>query len=257
MKRICVLLVAFILATGFVFAQENGEELELTQEPETRRERSIELFNMEISVSFPIHWTNGLHNDEFYRMINEISEEHMMEDKSVTANTAIGLGLIFNFTRAFGWMLDFDFFYGAKLTGFASPTSDYIGMSGANVFFGPVFYIFNNNVLRLPLSVGAHMYYFTDDLWIPQLDGSTGMWMNRHDLQFGPMVSLGVQFHFSRDIYMFSRTGVAIDLFRTHRIKWYDGHGNAHEFLDDTHRHFNEISINWLVKPSLGLGIKY
>jgi len=253
MKKLFVLLVALILAAGVAFAQENGYDSDF----EVATERPIEIFNLEISIGFPVHWTNGLHNDEFYRIINEPSAQNMMEDKSVTANTAIGLATIFNFTRTFGWKLDLDFFYGAKLQGFSQPTSDFIGLSGANIFFGPVFYIFNNNVLRLPLAVGFHMYYFTEDLWVPQLNNAAtpngGLWMNRSDVQFGPAVSLGVQFHFNRDLYMFSKTGVAIDLFRVHRIKWYDGD----DFWDEDHRHFNDISVNWSIKPSLGLGIKY
>jgi len=257
MKKLFVLFVVLILAVGVAFAQEedNFYENGFTPTPaqELPRERPIEFFNFEISIGFPIHWTNSIHNDEFYELINMRSGDQMMEDKTVTANTSIGIGLVFNFTRVVGLSLDMDFFYGAKLAGFAAPTSDYIGLSGANIFLGPVFYVFNNNILRVPVGVGFHLYYFTDDLWVPQIDDGEGRWLNRHDLQFGPAVSLAVQFHFSRDIYIFSRTSVAIDLFRTHSIKWYDGS----DYYDETHSHFSDISINWLVKPSIGLGIKY
>jgi len=247
MKKLSIILAALILVSGFAFAQEDS----FFEDESERRERPIEFFNMEIGVGFPVHWTNAPHDDVFYEEIFGYTIPDMMRDKSATANTAIGLAMIFNFSRGFGWALDVDFFYGAKLAGFASPTSDYNGMSGANIFFGPVFYIFNNNVLRLPLGIGAHLYYFTDEIWVPFLE--EGAWLNRHDLQVGLGASLGVQFHFSRDIYLFSKTAVAIDFFRQHKIYWFDSADlktSESSFGDGFH-------INWTVKPSLGLGIKY
>ena len=257
MRKFAVLLVALILVTGFAFAQDNGNGngFDFESEPETK-ERSIEIFNMEIYVGFPIHWTNGAQNDEFYQEVfgDAAFIENMMKDKSATANTAIGLGFIFNFTKSFGLGLDFDCFYGAKLSGFANPNSDYIGLSGANIFFGPIFYIFNNDLLRLPLGLGFHMYYFTDELWIPMLDSDAGGWLNRHDLQFGPSISLGVQFHFGSEVYLFSKTSVAIDIFRSHKIKWFEGTGGEYKEVTSS---FTDTSINWNVKPSVGIGIKY
>ena len=240
MKKLLVLLIALILVSGFAFAQE--DELE---EP---KQRKIEIFNMEVSIGFPIHWTNGFHdNDDFYAF-----SAHEMEDKLVTANTSVGLGLIFNFTKVFGFKFDFDFFYGAKLAGFSTPTSDYNSLFGANVFIGPVFYLFNNDLLRVPFAVGAHMYYFADDLWVLQMNDQ-GAWVSRTELQFGPMVSLGIQFHFDNGIYIFNRTDVGVDLIRMHSIRYYDTINT--EFVKNECVDF--INVNWSVKPTIGIGLKY
>jgi len=249
MKKLSVFLAVMILATGFVFAQEEGD----LEEQAPKKERQIELFHLQLSIGFPIHWTNGLHNDEFYQQINLDTADIMMEDKTVTANTAIGLSLIFNFTKIVGLTLDMDFFYGAKLSGFASPTSDHISLFGANIFLGPIFYIFNNDLLRIPIGIGVHMYYFGDDLWMTELSGNNGAWVRRTEFQFGPAISLGVEFHFTRNIYIFSKTNIAIDLVRMHSMKWHNGAG---EYFDESHMDLF-TAVNWKVKPSLGLGIKF
>jgi hypothetical protein len=241
MKKLFIVLAVFVFVAGFAFAQEDA----------TERERDIEFFNMQISVGFPVHWTNGLHDDTFYPS-NTATGDNMMEDRSVTANTSIGLALVFNFTKGFGFILDMDMFFGAKLSGFAAPTSDYNSLFGANVFFGPVFYLFNNNGLRIPFAVGAHMYYFADDLWVTELN-SNGAWVNRSELQLGAAASLGLQFHFNRSTYMFTNTTVAINFVRMHSRKWFDSVNNVYEEMSCT----DMMEINWGVKPSIGLGIKF
>jgi len=229
MKKLCFLLAVFLLATA-VFAQEERKEL------------GIERFNLEVNVGFPVHWTNGVHDDA-------VNQGNKFEDKFVTANTAIGVATTFNFTRVIGLTLDTDFSLGAKLSGFASPTSDYISLAGANVFLGPVFYLYNANSLRIPLAVGVHMYYFADDLWIPNL-GNSGAWINRQDFQIGPGFSLGIQYHFDNGVYIFSRTNVMLDIYRMHTL--YGSDGTA---LDD--QYHSDYSLNWSVKPCIGIGIKF
>ncbi|MCL2800324.1 MAG: hypothetical protein FWD28_01015 [Treponema sp.] len=190
MKKLSVLLVVLILTTGFVFAQENG----------SGREREIEFVNVEFSFGFPVHWTNGIHDDALYLAMPNLGE--MMSDKTVTVNTAFGIALTLNFTKTFGFMLDADMFFGAKLTGFANPTSDFNSLFGANLTIGPVFYLINTDVLRIPLVIGAHAYFFADDLWIPIDNNGDGTWLNRTDLQIGASISLGVQYHFDNNIYI-------------------------------------------------------
>jgi len=231
MKKLCFLTAA-ILVASMAFAQKA-----LAQEG-----LRTEKFSLEVNVGFPIHWTNGLHDDP-------MNEGNMIEDKSVTANTAIGLAANFNFNRKFGVTLDADFSFGAKLAGYASPTSDYISLSGVNVFLGPVLYLYNSNALRIPLAFGVHMYYFGDNLWIPSL-GTEGAWLSRQDFQFGPGVSLGVQYHFDSGIYMFSRTNVTVDFLRAHSMKG----SNGSELTKESH---GDVSPNWSVKPSLGIGVKF
>ena len=244
MKKLCFVAAA-ILAASVAFAQGNvaqqGKPIAGEQEV-VKPERGIEKFDVEINVGFPIHWTNGLHDDP-------ANAGNMIEDKFVTANTAIGFGMNYNFNRTVGLALDMDFSFGAKLSGFATPTSDYIGLSGANIFLGPVMYLHNSNGLRIPLAFGFHMYYFGDDLWIPDL-GTAGAWINRQELQFGLGISLGVQYHFDNGIYMFSRTNVAFDFIRVHSMK--DSDGTAL-----TKKSHTDLSANWSVKPCLGIGIKF
>jgi len=230
MKKLCLLAAVFLVA-GAAFAQEN-----------VKTDLGIEKFSMEVNVGFPIHWTNGVHEDA-------ANSDNKFEDKSVTANTSIGLATTFNFSRSVGLILDMDFSIGAKLAGFASPTSDYISLAGANFFAGPVFYLYNSNSLRIPLAFGVHMYYFADDLWIPGL-GSDGAWLKRQEFQIGPGLSLGVQYHFDNSVYIFSKTNVAVDIFRVHSQEGSDGsayRGNYHK----------DVSVNWSVKPCIGIGVKF
>jgi len=231
MKKLYFLIAVFLVASA-VFAQENY-----------RDELGIERFNMEVNVGFPVHWTNGVHNDT-------VNDGNKYEDKFATADTAIGLAGTYNINRNIGITLDMDFFFGAKLTGFSSPTSNYISLSGLNVFVGPVFYLYNNGALRIPFTAGLHFYYFGDDLWIPELDGSGGSWTNRHEFQFGPEVSLGIQYHFDNNVYIFSRTNAGIDFLRVHSMNLSDGSEYSKKF----HR---DLSLNWDVKPSIGIGMKF
>jgi len=230
MKKLFFLAAVFLVAS-MAFAQES-----------MRTELGIERLDLEINVGFPVHWTNGMHDDA-------VNQGNVFEDKSVTANTAIGVAATYNFTRSIGVMLDMDFFLGAKLAGFSSPTSDYISLAGMNLFLGPVFYLYNSNSLRIPFTFGVHMYYFTDDLWVPDL-GNNGAWMNRHDFQIGPEFSLGIQYHFDNGVYIFSRTNVALDFYRVHGLLGSDGttyEGSPHM----------DFALNWRVKPTIGIGIKF
>jgi len=254
MKKLIVLPMILILAAGICFAQANTSVSELP---------AIERFDLEISAGFPVHWTNAKHGQDFYWF----NPDYVMEDKSVTANTAIGFSMNINFNRKIGINFDTDFFYGAKIAGFSNPTSDYISMFGANVFTGPVFYLYSGNFLRIPLALGLHMYYFSDDLWMPNLAGydpqnpttqnTAGYWVNRRDFQLGPGITLGVQFHFSENIYIFSRTNIVLDLFRWHQIDYIadDGSGSGTNTADSKSE--SEFVISWGIKPVLGIGIKY
>jgi len=253
MKKIAVLLIVFVLTAGLSFAQE---------------EREIELINVELGLGFPVHWSKGIHNDTFYIFNsgykNPDDTKGFGEDITVTANTSFGVGITFNFTRIIGLSIDGDFFFGGKLAGFSAPTSDYISLFGANVFLGPTFYVYNDNKLRIPLSVGVHMYYFADDIWVPELNASTpetgkGAWLNRTDLQLGAVLSIGVQFHFNSGIYVFSKTQVALDFVRFHSIKgWYTTDvSNAASFVYNDKMDIVHLGVNWGIKPVIGIGITY
>jgi len=254
MKKLIVLPMVLILAAGLCFAQTNGSESERP---------AIEKFDLEINAGFPIHWTNTKHDQGFYWF----NPGYTMEDKSVTANTAIGFSMNFNINRVIGLNLDTDFFYGAKIAGFSNPTSDYISMFGANLFTGPVFYLYNNNFLRIPLAIGIHLYYFSDDLWMPNLAGydpqnptsqnNDGYWVNRRDFQLGPGITLGIQFHFNDSIYIFSRANIVMDFFRWHQIDYIadDGTGTGTNTAQSKSEH--EFVISWGIKPVIGIGIKF
>jgi len=259
MKKLFVLLLTMILAAGVAFAQEASATSQETTE-EAAPTRQIERMSLEVTIGFPIHWTTGLHNNEFYPKHPDDSTIYM-EDRSATANTSIGVALNFNFTRIFGFVIDADFFYGAKIQGFSNPNSDYIALSSANVFIGPVFYLYNNNTFRVPFGISAHMYYFGDDLWVPDIspepvDGA-GWWMNRTEIQFGLGLSLGFQYHFNRDIYVFSRTNVSIDFVRIHSIKEVNDHdGSGTAYREASHTNILVGGIHWTVKPTIGIGMK-
>jgi len=248
MKKIAVLLIVFVLTAGLTFAQE---------------EREIEFINVELGLGFPVHWSKGIHNDDFYKF-NDGYTNGYGEDITVSANTSFGVGITFNFTRIIGLSVDGDFFFGGKLAGFSAPTSDYISLFGANFFIGPTFYVYNDNKLRIPLSVGVHMYYFADDIWVPELNDPSsnvlgqGAWLNRTDLQLGVVLSIGVQFHFNSGIYVFSKTQVALDFVRFHSIKgWYTTSSTPASFDYNDKMDIVHLGVNWGVKPVIGIGITY
>jgi hypothetical protein len=230
MKKLLILLGVLILVSGISFAlEETGN------------------FEVELSLGFPVHWSNGLHDASFYS-----NNPVYQPDKTVTANTSIGLGFVYNLNRRIGITLDTDFFFGARLSGFAYPTSDYNSIFGGNAFLGMIVYLYNGNALKIPLGIGAHFYYFADEIWLPESDalGSDGDWITRHDFQLGPALNLGIQYHFNNKLYVFSRTNVALDAFRLHTIKGAVGS----KYVSENHK---DVALNWMVKPSLGLGIKF
>jgi len=255
MKKLFVLPVILFLAAGLCFAEVTESASKIPE---------IEKFDLEIYAGFPVHWTNAKHDQDFYWF----NPGYTMEDKAVTANTAIGLSMTFNFAKYIGINMDTDFFYGARIAGFSNPSSDYISMFGTNIFMGPVFYLYNGNFLRIPLTVGSHFYYYSDDLWMPDLVGSvpatppvptasSGFWTNRKDFQIGPGISLGVQFHFNKNIYIFSRTHVSVDLFRWRRINYIADDGTGSGTYTDQTKTKTEFAVSWGIKPVLGIGIKF
>jgi hypothetical protein len=254
MKKLIVLPMILFLAAGLCFAEVNDS---------ASRNQRTEKFDLEIYAGFPVHWTNARHDQGFYWF----NPDYIMEDKSVTANTAIGLSMIYNFNKYIGLNMDTDFFYGAKLAGFSKPSSDYISMFGTNIVIGPVFYLYNNNVLRIPLTIGSHFYFYSDDLWMPDLIGydpqnpssqsTAGFWANRRDFQLGPVISLGLQYHFNESIYIFSRTSVNVDFFRWHQISYIADDGTGNGTYTAQIKTETEIAVAWGVKPVLGIGIKF
>jgi len=265
MKKLFVLPMVLLLAAGLCFAEVYEPEYGVHDDVKRSATRvsEIEKLDLEIYAGFPVHWTNAKHDQGFYWF----NPNYTMEDKSVTANTAIGLSMTFNFTNKIGLNLDADFFYGAKLAGFSNPSSDYISMFGTNIVIGPVFYPYNGTFLRIPLTVGGHFYYFSDDLWMPNLIGydpqkpvsqtTAGFWANRRDFQLGPVISLGVQFHFDKNIYIFSRTNVSLDLFRWHQVSYIADDGSGNGTYTSVVKNEAEFAVSWGIKPVLGIGIKF
>jgi len=235
MKKPFILFAVFVLVTSLSFAQESGG----TDSDET--DRKIEKYNAEVNIGFPVHWTNGFHDPA--------------EDRTVTAYSSIGVGITFNFTEKVGLIMEGDISYGAELSGVSTtPTSDYINLFAANMFLGPLFYLYNNNVFRVPLVVGVHIYYSSDNLWIPSLDGNAGSWVSRNDTQFGFGFSLGFQFHFDNGVYLFSRTSVILDFIRIHSSEGYDGVTAAPYVVESC---LDIFPLSWYVKPVAGIGIRF
>jgi hypothetical protein len=294
MKKLFILLAIFILVSGLCFAQieaappagggaaganggANGGAPALPKP---------ELFDLEISVGYPVHWTNAEHDKEFYTFYHQV---YTQLDKPVTANTSIGIALLWNFSRKVGFTIDYDFFYSTRMQGFSAAMSDSVSLFGMNALVGPTFFIYNGTFLRVPLAIGAHVYYYSDELWQPYLNPARqpsdpdtgqpvplvvdGFWMQRRDFQVGPGVSLGAQFHFNNNIYFFMKTSVAIDIYRWHQIRWIqdvaliadpitgvpepiDDFPN-YNFYDNETKDEWEFVISWNVKPVIGLGIKF
>ena len=240
MKKLALLLLALLFITGFCFAQEEAEE--------TDYEESQDFFCIEITMGVPVHWTNSPKSHDYFNQY-EI-------DKTVTVDTAIGLALVFNFTKSFGITLDTDFFFGSDVMGESSTTSASTSLSGFNMFLGPVFYLYNGAYLRIPLGIGAHLYYWSSEVWVPDSGVVAGVmtpgaWYSTSDLQIGPSISLGIQFHFDRNIYILSRTSIALDMFRWHSVIMNDSVLGKQEHSD------SEFALSWYVKPTIGAGIKF
>lgn len=270
MKKLSVLLAVLLLVSGFAIAQEEeaAEEDDFVweyyyaedEDIETVQARQIETWSMEVNIGFPVHWTNGIHENEL-----PLGDITYMSDKFVTANTAIGLSVNYNISRIFGFIFDIDIFYGARLTGFSEPSSDYNSLSGMNILVGPVWYLYNNNILRIPLALGLHMYSFTDELWVPMLSPTPtpppatpppatpppGQWVRRTDFQLGLGIYLGVQFHFNNDIYLFSRTNAAVDFIRVHTLR------NNTLSPDNPEWSHSDLRVSWGIKPTIGVGMKF
>ena len=228
MKKYLLLPALLVLIAGLSFAQAEDQEKQ-------------EFFNLEITVGVPIRWTNSKTPHEFIDNTDD-------KDKTVTANTALGIAANFNFTKRIGLALDTDFFFGTDLTGNSDPTSTANSLFGVNAFLGPVFYLVNTSLLRIPLAVGGHLYYWSSDHWSPDI--AAGTWISTSDMQIGPGIYLGVQFHFNRNIYITSRTNVALGIYRIHKTEINDGTS-----LEE-YKH-SEVSISWHVKPTVGVGIKF
>jgi len=267
MKKLIIFSAVLVLVTGLCFAQAEEAWAEETTQAQTHEQSHplIERFDLEISAGFPIHWNSATHDQSFYWY----NPTYDMEDKTITANTSFGLAMIFNFTKKIGFNLDTDVFLSSKTAVFANPSSNNMSMFGANILMGPVFYLHNSSSLRIPLTIGGHLYYFSDDLWMPNFVGydpsnppatiqsTNGFWLNRRDLQVGPGISLGLQFHFTPSIYIFSRTSFVVDIYGWHEIKYIadDGTGTG-TYIAQTKSETSFIT-SWGVKPVLGLGIKF
>jgi hypothetical protein len=235
-----LLFLVMVLVTGFCFAQ--GEENEAKEENETKPES----FDLEITIGVPVHWTNSPLNHRFYQT------GAIDTDKVVTANTAIGVAMLFNNSnRKSGFAIDIDFFFGSDLMGQTRNDSYSNGLFGFNALMGPVIFLFNGDFLRVPLAIGAHIYYWSSDSWYSSQVGTNGAWMKTRDLQIGPGVYLGIQLHFNKDFYFLSRINVAVDLYRWHQIMSVDNLGV------EVNRIELETAISWAVKPTIGIGIKF
>ncbi|MCL1928650.1 MAG: hypothetical protein FWG07_07665 [Treponema sp.] len=234
MKKLVLLLVAFILVAGLCFAQEEDEE--------TQQKR--DKINLEISIGVPVHWTTSPAPHEFYG--NPTTKDM---DRTVTSSTSIGFAINYNFSKKVGIALDFDVFVGSDVMGH-SPTDAYSSsLFGMNVLLGPVIYLYNGSFLRVPLAIGAHAYYWSSDHWSVVPNATGGDWIKTTDLQLGPGLYLGIQFHFNNSLYMFSRTNVAFDFFRIHRVV-----ADGTTSFDESHM---GLEFGWMVKPTLGVGVKF
>jgi hypothetical protein len=250
MKKL-YLLLALLLIGGLCFAQDSGDG----EEVEQKRDK----LDLEITIGVPIHWTNSPgphgHWDEVANAISPVATVIGDEDKTVTANTAIGVSLLFNFGKKMGFLVDWDFSFGSTVMGHSSTDSYANSLFGSNILLGPVLYLYNGSFLRIPLAIGVHGYYWSSDSWLPEVFASGGAgWIKLKDFQAGPGLYLGIQFHFSDSLYIFSRTNVAFDIFRWHQIMVSYDNAGTNDTYDSS---WIEWATSWSVKPTIGIGIKF
>ena len=231
MKKL-ILLLAFFLIAGFCFAEDNAEQA-----------AKPEFFNLEVTIGMPMHWTNSPtpHYDP-------------NEDKFVTLNTAIGVAMNLNFGRTVGLTIDTDFFFGSDVAGHSNVDSTANSLSGFNLFIGPVFYLYSGSILRVPLAIGANLYYWSSDFWAGDQfsgAGNGGMWVKYSEMQIGPAFYLGLQFHFNESLYLLTRTNVAFDLYRWHNYSYKD---SATTYVEEKE---SEFAFGLHVKPTFGIGVKF
>ena len=260
MKKL-FLLMALLLVAGLCFAQYSEEENVL--------EEKKEKFDIELNIGIPVHWTNSPTPHEHWKSVfvdptqmATIGVYDFDEDKTVTASTSIGVSLLFNFGKKMGFTLDYDVFFGSDVMGH-SPTDSYSHtLLGMNALFGPVIYLYNGSFLRIPLALGLHAYYWASDTWLPPLYAigtvAEGLWLKTRDFQLGPGLYLGIQFHFSNSLYIFSRTNVAFDFWRWHQIiATYNDAAIGAGINAMAKESWTEVMGAWSVKPAIGVGIKF
>ena len=249
MKKLVLLLALFLIA-GLCFAQyDNNEDVEEEYVPP-----KIEFLNVELSIGVPVHWTTSeAPHIDFYDGKNNGM------DRTVTASTSIGFAVNMNITRRFGFVIDFDVFVGSDVMG-NTPTDSYShSLFGMNALVGPVIYLYNGTFLRIPLALGLHLYYWSADHWdFLTINGDEGTWLKTQDFQLGPGLYLGIQFHFNRNMYIFSRTNVAIDMYRNHRATGRGYNADTDSYQDINVQHKDPVmEFGWKIKPAVGIGVKF
>jgi hypothetical protein len=250
-----VFLAVLILAAGLCFAQNDGK----TKAPAPPKP---EKFSLEVTLGVPIHWTNSPLKHQSISLAvtptpppSTSTTSKIDTDKTVTANTAIGAALLFNYSRLVGFTVDMDFFFGSDIMGSSHTDSYTSSFFGANVFIGPIIYMYYWNFLRIPLGFGIHVNYWSSEYWTASFGNADASLVKATDLQVGPGFYLGIQFHFNNSLYIFSRTNVAIDLFRWHEFTYSGGASSSP--VKETQTHDAEFIVAWQIKPTIGVGIKF
>ena len=243
--RKLILALVLVLAAGLCFAQEEETAQEGTAQEGTTQEAESEKFNMEILVGVLVHSIKSPTPHEFLGS--------NATDKTVTSNTTLGFAMTFAVHKFVGLTLDADLFFGGEVGGQSSPQSSSVSLFGANVLFGPSFYLYKYRTFRIPLALGAHMFYWDSTAWMPTLNtaGAPGSgWLRLNDLQVGLGLSVGIHFYFTHNAYMISRANVSADFFRWHKTRL----SNGATTVDESE---TEFAVGWGIRPTIGLGLKF
>ena len=263
MKKL-VLAVVLVLAAGLCFAQEVVATQEVTETQAVADAQEVadqtvvaqvaaakepdEKMNMEVSVGVAIHGTKSPTPHEFPAGVGT--------DRIITTSTVVGFGMTFALHKFVGLTLDTDLTFGGELAGSSGLQSSSISLFGANVLFGPSFYLYKYRTFRIPMAVGVHMSYWDSTTWIPSLNATAAApgsgWIRYNDLQVGLGLSVGIHFYFTHNAYMISRANIALDLFRMHQLRQSTGTGTS--ITDESHQ---ELAVGWGVKPTIGLGLVF
>jgi hypothetical protein len=175
-----------------------------------------------------------------------------MQSKTVMQATAAGSALVFDFTSVFGLGIWADLFQsqvvfaddvGYPVTGPAGQ-GDYHSLTGANMLIGPVFYVYRQGGLRIPVSFGFHMFMGATDFFNTSIAYTKGLtsWF-----QLGLGLNAALQYRFDNRTYIFSRL----------QLSW-DFWGASDTRTGGTVTKHSAVLLNtFSIDPSFGVGITF
>jgi hypothetical protein len=144
-------------------------------------------------------------------------------------NDFVGLGVYDNFV--------FPLELSATINGTKATTkrADYDSLFGVGMLIGPVFTLYANERVRIPLAAGLHFFLLTSST------GPVGML----GFEFGLGTNIGIEYYLTRRIYVLGRVEGTWDFYAATRIY------TAYQSVSDSGR-IRGLGVN----PNVGIGFK-